>query len=139
MKPTQFLKDRYPESVREIAGDATVTYTAKGAPTVDDITGEPIEGTAYQGSSVTLPAQVDFAPARATREKLGLEMKFDVVLFIARKHVDDAQISIDVGDSFVLPTDGREYLATGRAVPEMQTDDGFLRYMVPVQRNVGRR
>mgnify|MGYP000878540204 CR=1 FL=1 len=122
-----------------MTGESAVRYIAKGTPTTDSITGDSVAATAYTAAPVALPAVVDFAPSRATRERFGQEAEFEAVLYIATAHLTAAGITIDTGDAFELPGQSQRYFVTGAAVPELQTDEGYLRQMVPVSRRVGRR
>lgn len=139
MMPSQFLRDRLPVALADRTGFQTVSYTAKGEPTIDELTGEAVAIEAYQADPVDLPALVDLAPSRATREKLGLDIRFDAVLKFARQHLDDAAVTVEIGDAFELPGDVHEYYVTGQPAPYQQVNGEFLGLIVPVQRRGGSR
>jgi len=136
--PSQFLKSRFPKFLIERAGKATVKYYAFIAGSVDELTGDVDEATAYSDTAVSLSALVTFDPSRALRDKLGLEQDFDAVLLLAQQQVSEANITVKIGDAFELPKDDDRY-EVRKTVVSGQTKDSFLYQVVAVSRKVGRR
>lgn len=137
--PTKFLKQRYPKALENLGGSETIRYIRFNAGSVDDLTGDVNEATAYTATPIKLPALVDFSPSRAVRDKLGLEQDFEAVLSLAVVHTAKKNITeFQIGDAFELPehTD-RFYLY--KAVLTRQAEDGHLEWLLAVSRKVGRR
>ena len=123
----------------ETAGKETVRYTAFANESRDTLTDEITDETsAYGTTPMDVPALIDNSPSQAMREKVGVDITFDAMLRIAKKEIDDHEIELKIGDSFVLPGTAEKFYVV-KFFTHMQVDDGFLEYVVAVARKVGRR
>jgi len=136
---SSFLKGRHAIFMAETAGKETVRYTAFANESRDTLTDEITDETsAYGTTPMDVPALIDNSPSQAMREKVGVDITFDAMLRIAKKEIDDHEIELKIGDSFVLPGTAEKFYVV-KFFTHMQVDDGFLEYVVAVARKVGRR
>jgi hypothetical protein len=142
---SSFLKGRHANFLAETAGKETVRYIAFANESRDTLTDEITdETTAYGTTPMDVPALIDNSPSQAirtipvSREKVGVEITFDAILRIAKKEIDDHEIELKIGDSFVLPGTAEKFYVV-KFFTHMQVNDGFLEYVVAVARKVGRR
>ena len=138
MKATTFLKKRFTKALGDAAGEQTVQYIKFDPSSKDDATGDVDEALAYLARPVGLPSLVEFSPSNAMRERVGLEIDFHAVLFVSTEHLSDKNISVQLGDAFVLPGESSKYYVV-KTIPRCQVNDGFLATMVAVDHQVGRR
>lgn len=137
--PSQFLKDRLPKFAAEVAGTETVQYFALATGAKDSFTGtvEP-DATAYPDIGITLTAGVDFSPTENMRKMIGATIDFDALLWIAVVHLTENEITLKIGDAFVLPNESdKSYVK--KIVETHQTDTGHIVKLVAVSRRRGRR
>ena len=139
MKPSPFLQKRAAAFLKEVAGDETVQYIKFDDSSLDSDLGEITdEVAAYSAQPVPLPALVELQPSRAMREKLGLELNLNAVLTLALEHLNAKNVTVSIGDAFILPGDERKSYVK-KIVPMMQVGDQFLSRLIAVGRKMGRR
>ena len=132
---TQFLKDRYPKIHKEVFGETTVKYYEFNTSSRDALTGDITESTAYSSVYTELSAQVNFSPSKALREKIGLSIKFEALLTLNDKELDADEITVKIGDKFVIPDHTTPYYVH-KIYKGKQVDDRFLDLMVALSREV---
>lgn len=135
---TKFLKKRHDKFVRETAGEQTVQYVKYDPVAVDSLTGDVDDNTAYESEPISLPAFIDLNPSKATREKIGLKIEFEAVLTIPVSEFEKHNITLKIGDGFILPVSSDTYYIT-KITKDKQVDDGFLVYLVAITRKSGGR
>lgn len=136
--PTEFLKGRFAQALKENAGTATVQYFAFNGTSADPVTGTVNEATAYPTTGIPLPALIDWAPSEGMRHKIGLDITFDAVLMIAKEHLAGAVVSLSYGDAFIIPEYPDKFYVV-KISPNRQAGDFVLDYLVAVSRKRGRR
>ena len=136
--PSAFLKQRFSTFLKEVGGTSTVQYVALDPTAKDADTGDIDESLAYAAIPIPLPALIDFSPSRAMREKIGLEISFDATLILATEHLQDNEITLKIGDAFMLLGDSSKFYLK-RIVDQYQAANTFLGCLLAVSRRVGRR
>lgn len=136
--PTDFLKARLPKFAEEIAGSTTVTYYELNPDSKDTFTGTVDESGAYPTIGITITALVDFSPSENLRKMIGASIDFDAMLLIAVQHLTDNEITLKVGDAFVLPGDSDKSFVK-KVVQTHQTEVGHIVRIVAVSHRRGRR
>jgi hypothetical protein len=136
---TEFLKRRHAAFLAETAGLETVQYIPFDDAGRDELTGEITdEDATYGATPVGLPALVDFSPSDAMRLKIGQEIDFDALIRVPTENIEENEITINIGDAFVLPGSEQKYYVV-KVLTQLQTESGFLESMIAVSRKVGRR
>ena len=139
MKPSAFLKDRLPALAAEVAGTETVRYFELATSAEDSFTGTvAADATAYPGTGITMTAQVDFSPTENMRKMIGASIDFDALLWIAVAHLTENDITLKIGDAFVLPGES-DKSSVKKIVETHQTDTGHIVKLVAVSHRRGRR
>lgn len=138
MSPSQFLKDRLPKFAAEVAGTETVRYFALATGAKVAFTGTvESDATAYPGLGITLTAGVDFSPTENMRKMVGATIDFDALLWIAVTHLTENEITLKIGDAFVLPGES-DKSDVKKIVETHQTDTGHIVKLVAVSHRRGR-
>ena len=136
--PSNLLKARLPKFAEAIAGSETVTYYEFDPTATDNFTGTVNETAGYPTIGITLTALVDFSPSENLRKMIGSSIDFDAMLLIAVQHLTDNDITLKVGDAFVLPSDSdKSYVK--KVVQTHQTEIGHIVRIVAVSHRRGRR
>jgi hypothetical protein len=135
--PSSFLKQRHRTLFSEVAGTGTIDYYRYTPVSADDLTREVDEGSSFGQPVISIGALVDFAPSRATREKVGTEIAFDATVRLCRAICDDLEIRPRVGDEVTLPLESARYRVI-QVIKEKQSGSDFLEYLLAVVRRVGR-
>jgi len=137
--PSQFLKDRYAEFSKEISVTDTVQYIPFSGTSVDALTGDVNESSAYSTGGVTLNARIEFQPSQATRNLAGREVDFDAMVRLSDDQLQVKLITeIKIGDAFILPDmPDKRYVV--KVIPRKQVGKGFIERMVLVSRKVRSR
>lgn len=138
--PSAFLKKRFPEFLKQTGGSDTVQYIAfNKESSVDELTGDIDESVAYdEDASIRLPALIDFQPSKAMREKIGPEIDFNAIVVLSAEHVEEKEITLKVGDAFILPGESDKYYVQ-KVIKERQSGNEFIGYTLAIGRNIGSR
>jgi hypothetical protein len=134
-----FLKDRHRNMFHEKIGNMVVTYRPFDASAADDFTGDVDESTAYTGETTTFRGFLTFKPSRALRALVGQEVDYDAVLVLCTRDVDDADITIKIGDVFEMPDTGERYYVSAPPAPTKQIEREFLEQVIAIKHGVGTR
>ena len=134
---TDFLIQRHREFFAETAGESTVEYHRYTPVAGDSLTREVDRGQSFSQLPVAMAGLVDFAPSRAMREKVGMEINFDATVRLCRAICNDGDVRPRVGDEIVLPDESARYTVV-QVIKEKQSKAGFLEYILAVARKVGR-
>lgn len=135
--PSDFLKQRHRTLFTEIAGAETVEYYCFTPVAGDSLTREVDRERSFDQPVVKIAALIDFAPSRATREKIGTEISFDATVRLCRAIADEFEVLPRVGDEIVLPEETYRYQVV-QVIKEKQAGSEFLEYLLAVTRKVGR-
>lgn len=137
--PTPFLAKRYREFLSETSGTTTVIHIPyDGSTGVDALYGDVDEDTAYGGEQKTLPARLEMYPSRAFRKMEGIGVSFESVIRLCVADVEEADITLTIGDAFILP-DMADWRYARKITPMKQSGDSFIEYLVLVSRDKGNR
>jgi len=135
--PTDFLKRRHRALFSEIAGADTIAYYRFTPVAGDNLTREVDRDLSFDQAVVPMGALIDYAPSRATREKVGIEIAFDATVRLCRSICDELEVKPRVGDEVVLPEESAGYRVV-QIIKEKQSGSEFLEYLLAVVRKVGR-
>ena len=136
---TNFLKNRHADFVEELIGSETVEYFAFDDATADDRFSEVNEASAYDSTGIKISAIIDHNPSQAMRAKFGLDLNFNAIIEIIKKHAVEKNINPKIGDKIKVPPD-QDFFYIVKIQPGMQVEDGeFLNYVLAVEHKVGRR
>jgi hypothetical protein len=137
--PSEFLRARYKEFLTETSGDTTAQFIPFNRSSVDALTGDVVESSAYTATPIPLPARIDFFPTRALRALAGLDISFEVVIRLSTEDLADAGITeIKVGDAFILPDMTNKRYAT-KVIKKKQSGTDFIEHLIFASRNVKHR
>jgi hypothetical protein len=123
--------------LEEVAGEETVQYI-KFSGTKSPFTGTVNNTTAYTDDPKDIPALIDYSPSEHTRKMIGLDVNFDATLMISLKALTEKEITLKIGDAFVLP-DGSSHRYVEKIIPTHQAGSDFLVRLIAVGRRSGRR
>lgn len=137
--PSGFLASRHNKFLEEISGTTTVKYIEFDRSSVDSLTGDVTESSAYVATPIYLPARIDFFPTRALRALAGRDISFEAIIRLSTQDVVEAEITeIKIGDAFVLPDmDEKRYVT--KVVQQKQSGTDFLEHLIFVTRKVKHR
>jgi len=137
--PSEFLEKRHRAFLKQSGGTETVLYKAFDPESRDPRTGEVYdEERAYAETTIALPALVEFSPSQAIREKFGLDINLEAVIRIPAEDIAQEDISLKIGDAFILPGCDRQYYVK-KIVKHMQARVDFLEILIALSRRIDRR
>lgn len=129
-----FLKNRYNRFLGEISGTETVGYIAFSPSSVDELTGDVTESSAYSAAAILLPCRVDYFPSKSIRALAGREISFNAVLRVSTKDMSNKGITkFKIGDGFIL-SDNTNKVYANKIVLQKQMVTDFIEVLIFVTR-----
>jgi hypothetical protein len=125
--------------LKESSGDDTVQYIPFSPTSIDSLTGDVTESTAYSNTPITLPGRIDFFPTNALRTLAGLDIDFEAVIRLSASHLTNNKITeVNIGDVFILPDSIKKRYVT-KVIKTKQSGTSFIEVLVFVSGKIRSR